>query len=228
MTRARWLLGIAAILPACLKDAGYHCSSDAQCGPQGICEPAVMYCSFPDSTCGRRFGDASGPYSNQCIAAVGDAGIDTSMPPHDAHSDAMADATPDAPPEDCPSTYMTVGTQPHVYRVITTTTDWMTQKTACGTDNPRAYLAIPDDATELAALDGVAGAAQYWVGIDDMAVEGQFVTVKGAAATFLPWAPGEPNNQMNSDCVAARSATGEYQDDKCNVHYRAICECDPP
>jgi hypothetical protein len=43
----------------------------------------------------------------------------------------------------------------------------------------------------------------------------------------LPWAAGQPDNMMNSDCIAAISATAELQDDKCNTHYPAICECEP-
>ena len=222
------LIGAAAAMPGCLKDSAYHCSSDSQCGAGGICEPSVLYCSFPDSSCGRRFGDASGPYSNQCVSAVGDAGIDSATPIDGRMVDAKIDAPIDAPPQPCPSSYITVSGQTHVYMVITTGHDWMTQRAACTATSSSAYLAIPDDATELAALDGLMAGSLYWVGVDDITTEGSFVTVKGAAASFLPWAPGEPDNKMNSDCVKVISASAQFDDEKCNVTYPAICECDPP
>ena len=190
------------------KQTEYHCTMDADCGSQGICEPAVMFCSFPARNVCRRFSDSAGPYANACVGPAGlDAGVDG---PH-------ADASVDAPPAGCPSGYNPVTGLTHVYKVIPASAgNWMTQRTSCAITSSSAYLAIPDDLTELQALDTLS-AARYWVGIDDMAVEGTYVTAKGAAATFLPWATGQPDNAMNSDCIAAVSATAQLEDDKCNT-----------
>jgi hypothetical protein len=100
--------------------------------------------------------------------------------------------------------------------------------TACSATAPTAYLAIPDDANELAAFDTFAGGSTpYWVGVDDKATEGTWLTVKNTPQTFLPWAPGHPitsppNNK--NDCV--RVATGQFTDEACNNQHAAICECE--
>lgn len=217
--RRRWLL-LALTTAACLRQTEYHCTVDSECGPQGVCEQSVMFCSFPDATCGRKFSDSAGPYANECVGTTPglDAGVDG--PP--MHSDAAMDA-----PNQCPPDFSSTGGLQHVYKLIAMTNDWMMQSAACTASGSGAYLAIPDDPTELAALDALAGAPLYWVGIDDLANEGTFVTVKGAPATYLPWATGQPDNAANSDCVAAISASAQIQDDKCNTHYPAICECEP-
>jgi hypothetical protein len=198
----------------CLRQTEFHCTTDADCGVTGTCE-SVGFCSFPDTSCGQRFGAAAGPYANQCVA--GQVGIDAGV---------------DAPAQDAPASgcdgFTAIAGQAHRYKLIAATNDWMTQRDGCASAGASSYLAIPDDATELGALDTFAGAtASYWIGVDDMGMEGVFLTVKGATATFLPWATGEPDNAMNSDCVSAITAAAQFQDDKCNTQYAAICECEP-
>src|SRR5437879_2143451 len=65
----------------CLKAAEFHCQTTADCvrsdGP-GRCE-TNGFCSFADGSCasGSRFGEASGPVTNQCVGdQLIDAGID--------------------------------------------------------------------------------------------------------------------------------------------------------
>jgi hypothetical protein len=207
---------LAASSTACLRQTEFRCTTNAQCGAGGVCE-AVNYCSFPDPTCGQRFGDSAGPYANKCVGDVTiDGGVDGPR----------SDAT-DAPPLGCPSGYNPLGTLPHRYKMIMATDMWAIQRTACAVTSSSAYLAVPDDLAELQQLDTLAGAGTYWIGIDDMTTENAYVTSKGATATFLPWATGEPDNAMNSDCVAAISGSAQFEDDKCNTRFAAICECEP-
>lgn len=96
-------VAVAATLAAggCLRSTSYPCDRDEQCvfGVQGTCED-VGYCAFPDDGCpsGRRFSEGAGPWADQCVAAVADAGVDgpaTDARP-DARPDAAIDATTDA------------------------------------------------------------------------------------------------------------------------------------
>jgi len=132
-------------------------------------------------------------------------------------------------PAGCPATYTDLPGQPHLYRLIATAADWTTQRTACASDAPRAYLAIPDDATELLSLDGLASpATRYWVGIDDLATTGAFETVLNTTQTFLPWAAGQPASGVPpQDCVAVLSQTAELETDRCSLVGVAVCECEP-
>ncbi|MBA3463038.1 MAG: C-type lectin domain-containing protein [Deltaproteobacteria bacterium] len=96
--------------------------------------------------------------------------------------------------------------------------------TACAIDGSNAYLAIPDNPSELAALvaDG-----DVWVGISDSTTEGTYQTVRGAIATFLPWGPSEPDNNGNQDCVGALQASSKIETLACTTMRPALCECEP-
>jgi hypothetical protein len=207
-------LASLALVAGCLRSSQFACTTNEDCASGGTCE-AVGFCSFADSTCagGARFGEFSGQYAGKCVDSVGpDAGVDA--PP-----DAMPDAF------ECPAVYTTLTGAPHRYRAITSTTNWNNQKNACASDG--GYLAIPDDAPELMALTTLNGTTDFWVGLTDSATEGTFLTVRGAPATFLPWATGEPNNQPGvGDCVRTVLATNTIADDRCSTGFRAICECE--
>jgi hypothetical protein len=137
----------------------------------------------------------------------------------------------DGPPAGCPSSYMTInGGGTHLYKAITQVTPWMNQRDRCLADSTSAYLAIPNDATEMQGIIGLSAAPLTWVGIHDQNTEGTFETVRGDPAPIPPlvWASGEPNNQSEQDCVAAIMPSGTIQTDRCgSVSYAAVCECEP-
>ena len=228
---------IALVLVAstgCLKPAAFQCARDSDCtrgGEQGACEE-VGRCSFADTTCtsGWRFGDLSGAYANQC---VGDEGVDGGV--HDAAVDGragtdapMTDAPMTDAPAGCPAGYAALPgvTSTHRYRLLTAAAGWTNQRATCGGEPANAYLAIPDDATELQALVTLA-AANLWVGISDADDEGMYVTVHDAPAPFLPWSVGEPDNGGNQDCVGALAASAQLETTMCGSQAIAICECEP-
>ena len=64
-----------AVLAGCVTPASsFQCDLPEDCTVGGFCE-STGYCSFPDPSCdsGRRYGDASGDLSNQCVPFNGDA-----------------------------------------------------------------------------------------------------------------------------------------------------------
>lgn len=210
------LLVLIASAAGCLRNTEFQCMVDGDCSASGsVCE-TTSYCSFVDTECtsGRRYGELSGPFANQCV------GDQTTL-------DGGVDSPTDTGGNGCPAGYATLpnaGT--HVYKLTADAQNWSTQYARCIGDG--AYLAIPDDATELMAITTAGGAARTWVGIDDRTAEGTFVTSKGMAATFLPWASGEPNNGGNQDCVAALMASPNIATDSCDQNmFPAVCECEP-
>jgi hypothetical protein len=213
-----WLsLSLSLAVPGCLKDMSFLCTSADQCtrgGAQGRCE-SNGYCSFPDGSCtsGERFGDYAGSHANQCVGGGGDGGI--------------VDAHPDGHGGGCPGGYAALpGVPGHQYKKLLTAAAWMSHQVACEAEGMNIYLAIPDDMTELSALATLAG-QDVWVGIDDIAVEGTFVTVRNTPPPFLPWAPGEPSNAGNRDCVALLAASVQLVVLQCSQSRIAICECEP-
>jgi hypothetical protein len=202
-------------LAGCLRSTEFKCQTSTQCGTDGVCE-STGFCSLPDPDCGRRYSPSAGSLANQCVNGGVDAGVDGTT------TDAPADT-----PGHCAG-FQTLSGAPHTYKLVTQAASWDAQVTACTGIDASAYLAIPDDANELAAITTLAGgSAPFWVGVSDRSNEGQWQTVKSTAQTFLPWAPGypttsPPNNTF--DCV--RTATNQFADDKCNVQVPAICECE--
>jgi hypothetical protein len=215
------LLVITATSAGCLRTTAFRCGSDAECGGSGLCE-AIGYCSFPNASCtdsGRSFSDSAGQnLSGTCVPATGTPGLDAGV-------DAAIDGTLGAA---CPADYAAVAGSLHVYKRILAVT-WDQARIACKATSASAYLAVPDDATELVNQDTIAMTAPFWVGIDDVAQPGTFVTQKGVPAVFLPWAPGEPNDGNPAKpqrCVNAISTT-QIATDECNKSHVAVCECDP-
>jgi hypothetical protein len=98
-------------------------------------------------------------------------------------------------------------------------------------------LAVPTDQAELTALLTAVNQAHAWVGIDDMAAEGTFVTANGGSfsSTDPLWDTvpvQQPENKPlngngDSDCVVGVKTTNRLNDTKCTEFYSAICECDP-
>src|SRR5690606_25533887 len=191
------------------------CTTDGDCTAMGaVCEP-TGYCSFVDPGCadGRRYGEYSGSYANQCVGGM-------------ATSDGGIDAPGDGSQVGCPTDYAALpGPGPHVYKLTANAQQWMTQRDRCAQDG--AYLAIPDSTEELQAITTAGAEAKTWIGITDAAVEGTYETVKGDPATFLPWASGEPNNQGGQDCVSALMASPTIATDNCGQMLPAVCECEP-
>lgn len=221
MTLVRWSCTIALLASSglgCLRQTSFHCADNAQCGSAGVCE-AEGFCSFIDSNCegGRRFGDSAGPLANQCVG--GTPGIDGRMP------DGPVDMSL---PMGCPGDYTDVAgaTAGHKYKTVNPGVDWLTAHDACASESSSAYLFIPDDSSELAALGAVV-TGEYWIGVDDRTTENTFVNARGQPQTFLPWASGEPRDNMGGkDCVRALNAT-EFATDKCNFTKQYVCECEP-
>lgn len=214
------LVTAAAMTAGCLRATAFKCASDGDCGAGGACE-ANGYCSVANASCqgtGRSYSESAGQgLSNTCVPGS-EPGPDAGVIP-DAPIDGMTASR-------CPSPYAAINGSPHVYKAIQNVS-WDQAKTMCGLTSASAYLAIPDDATELANLATIA-TVPFWVGIDDQLNQGNFVTVKGAPfPTNSPlWAPGEPNTTGGQDCVTAKSAT-QLATDKCGTRHDAVCECEP-
>ncbi len=95
-----------------------------------------------------------------------------------------------------------------------------------------ADLVILDDQAEQDFLlaEPLPGAASYFVGLGDAAVEGTFVWVDGSAPSFTAWGKGEPNDAVDGeDCAELVVGTGTWNDIACAAPGRPfICEAPVP
>lgn len=150
-------------------------------------------------------------------------GVDAKGPPSDGSSDALEDAPAiDAPTEPAvcrtDPRYGSRGAQPHLYRIVSQQTSWTEAKLTCARDG--AYLAIPSNATEVPLLDG------DWMGLTDVAAEGQWLTVRGEAAPFLPWGTGEPAGGLEKNCARLDTSLERLEARECSDLRDYVCECD--
>ena len=137
----------------------------------------------------------------------------------------------------CGCAAYTSGTPLRTYLVCQDKRDWSTAQSYC---SDRGYLlANIGDATEEALLRFVLGldgaittgaAADYWIGLNDTAIEGTYAWIGGSNATYFNWAPGEPNNSGNEDCVqtfapsAGETISGRWNDRLCTHKLAFVCE----
>ena len=71
-------------------------------------------------------------------------------------------------------------------------------------------------------LDG--DASQWYIGINDMAAEGDFVWLDGDPVGVFLWAKGEPSNTDDEDCGVMLAGSGTWNDGKCSLGKFFICE----
>ena len=167
-------------------------------------------------------------------------GIEEAMlpPPEDAVDDGGADAdlfdaAVDVLPMGCPAGYMALpnsGPRGHRYMLVPTNAPWMTQRNLC--ISMSGFLAFPDGATlpdaqaELAAIGALAG-DNVWLGVDDLAIEGQYRNSLGqpiSAITNMLLSAGGPNPGPR-DCMISNNNELVYED--CGLARRTVCECVP-
>jgi hypothetical protein len=223
---------LAGLAGSCLRDTSYKCTTNDQCGADGVCEQSVGgYCSFIDSNCssGRKFGTQAGSYAGQCVGGQGggDGGIiDT---PGTGSDGAGSDATTGIDAARRPSDFAKLTGAPatRYYKLITTTDNWVNQKTACTNAGTNTYLAFPETMAELQAMDTLAGGInQYWVGISDLQTAGTWLNVKGGTQTYLPWDGGGPSAGGTKDCVEALTQNTTIDNIACTGNLATICACE--
>jgi cysteine-rich repeat protein len=118
--------------------------------------------------------------------------------------------------------------QLHCYRVLGADA-WAASRLACqglGMD-----LVTIDSRQELlfvtALRDELANNTYYWLGLNDLDLEGTFVWVSGAEVTYTNWAPGEPNDiGGDEDCATVFRAGDSWYDYPCQTSCTAVCEAD--
>jgi len=232
MSRMTLLLITCGALAGCLRSTQFQCEPDSSCGAGGKCE-ANKFCSLADPGCasGRVYSDSAGPNAGKCTdenMQMIDGGIDSPL----------IDARPDsAGGSNCPQDFMALpAAGSHVYKVITTTDEWGNQQAACrAISNNQAYLTVPDNQAELTATDGLTGAGPgYWVGINDIAVDGTYRSAFDNSIIAVNAAPWDTqNNQPDSgqggsqDCADSDTSTHKLSDDRCTDLHKAVCECNP-
>uniref|UniRef100_A0A0M3HWL3 C-type lectin domain-containing protein n=1 Tax=Ascaris lumbricoides TaxID=6252 RepID=A0A0M3HWL3_ASCLU len=99
---------------------------------------------------------------------------------------------------------------------------------ACQLLNSKANLATISNIFENAALRAFAlnfaEKPLAWIGLNDVAENGEWSWINGNYSTFSKWAPGYPKKtELNSLCVAMNSTTGLWVNKDCATSLPFFC-----
>jgi hypothetical protein len=173
------------------------------------------------AACGAQLGTGGGGSDQPLDAAAIDG------PSADAPIDARACAGGD--------THM-VGPHGECLVMFTTPATYVDAKAACAAID--AHLAYLENSEIDAAAETFVGSADTFIGLTDLAAEGQFVWDDGTPATFTNWHTGEPNNggpdaTYQEDCtiIAGARVGAQWDDRPCDASevpnagtYAYLCE----
>lgn len=101
---------------------------------------------------------------------------------------------------------------------------WQGARSAC--KKMGAELLWVNDAADSAKITtqiqstGVAG--EYWIGLNDIGNEGNYVWADSAPATWFNWADGQPNNSGEQDCTRILP-DGKWNDTPCDFQFGYVC-----
>ena len=92
-----------------------------------------------------------------------------------------------------------------------------------------AHLAEPLSMQENIFIKGLViehGVSGVWLGAEDMASEGHWYWSKSGAsvADFTDWAPGEPNDDHDQDCMWYKASVHQWDDAQCDTEIPFICQ----
>jgi hypothetical protein len=68
------------------------------------------------------------------------------------------------------------------------------------------------------------GGLSWWLGLSDLAQEGDWRWVDGSAGAFTRWSDGEPNDFGGEDCAELQTGSGRWNDIGCASRRPFICE----
>ena len=93
------------------------------------------------------------------------------------------------------------------YKIDKTIRNYDGAKAQCESDG--AFLAIPRSQAENDFLTDLLPYDNFWIGINDIEEQGNFVTVDGSDISWTNWGPDEPGGPAYEDAVAILDSAGQ-------------------
>ena len=100
---------------------------------------------------------------------------------------------------------------------------WVTAVSNCSAMN--SHLVTVHNQEENVYIQHRHNGERSWIGLNDRSVEGSFVWINKEIISFQFWAPQQPNNLKNEDCVHVLGAEDGYSwnDVSCDKCYNYTC-----
>lgn len=173
-----------------------------------------------------RTGDYDGDgYDNAHEVECGTAGFDATSVPADADGDCICDAL-DARPND-----IDYGANPKYIKPPNPAQGgYAFAITKCedvyGTRLAAIHSAEENEQARSACLENNPNDV-CWIGLSDQVTEGTFLWEDATPLDYTNWAPGQPDDWNNADCVQILPS-GEWDDANCGANKRIVCSLPPP
>ena len=121
---------------------------------------------------------------------------------------------------------MSTEVQHLIHQLTSFSVDTLIVRNKCKADENNVNLPMPKNEAENQWYQNYAAKANipsFWLGFDDLDVEGEWTTDDGKPQTYFKWRNGQPNNWHNQDFLQARSDTGEWEDNSGDDENYILC-----
>jgi len=170
--------------------------------------------------------DSSSVLDDGLPDAIDSGTVDATAPEDSIGPDASAMAA-------CPGYAAIVGATPigATYKGVNTRVTWSAARTECQADG--GDLVVIDNAIEAEAVANLVqdpdDSAFFWSGLFDPsdATDNNFVSVRGGAATYLPWGSDQPTGGIQDCTLVGDFDNHELFDFQCAAGQVFVCECLP-
>ena len=108
------------------------------------------------------------------------------------------------------------------YKIYKTYRNYGDAKARCEFDGA-GFLAIPRSQAENDFLISLLPNQEFWIGIDDIEEEGNFVAVDGREITWTNWETGQPNGGASENAVSVSRWNGRWNDEAVGTSYSWVC-----
>lgn len=131
----------------------------------------------------------------------------------------------------------------HCYVLLGLDLDWISGRDYCATHGWHlATVTTAEERDLISQAAAMVAVPQLWLGGTDADAEGTWTWADGAPWTINPclagapgcdntvnlWAPNEPNDMLNEDCLVLDTNVNVFNDGGCQVVMASLCERDPP
>ncbi|EDO31778.1 predicted protein, partial [Nematostella vectensis] len=112
----------------------------------------------------------------------------------------------------------------YCYKTSNTCLTWKRAESACAVMS--SGLVSVHNHEENVFIQQQHNGEKSWVGLSDVTTEGQFVWADGSPTNFTNWAPNQPNDYKNQDCVHTLGVNYGYKwnDVPCTACHNYTCK----
>ena len=111
-----------------------------------------------------------------------------------------------------------------LYYISSDTQTWTNARSKCQSmGGDLVTMTTAEENAHVKSLLSSASSADYWMGLTDISLEGDWMYVDGSRPTFPDWDPGEPSG--DGDCNTFRvSESYRWNDIGCGYSRRYVCK----